>query len=59
MYGKNMTKEYFVPRDVLITPAAREFLLDRRVKVVYEKKGSSDTGEPSRGFYDLNGRKYF
>lgn len=52
-------KEYFVPRDVLITPAAREFLLDRRVKVVYEKKGSSDTGEPSRGFYDLNGRKYF
>lgn len=51
-------KEYFVPQDALITPAAREFLLDRKVKVIHEKKGSKGTAEATRGFYDLNGRKY-
>ena len=51
-------KEYLVPRDALITPAAREFLLDRRIKVIYEKMGSTDAQHASGGFYDLKGRKY-
>lgn len=54
----NGLKEYFVPRDALITPAAKEFLLDRKIKVIYEKRESTEMKELAKGFYDLNGRKY-
>ncbi len=53
----NGLKEYFVPRHALITPAAREFLLDRKVKVIYEKE-STGIKKSSTGFCDLNGRRY-
>ncbi len=54
----NGLKEFFVPPHALITPAAREFLLDRKVKVIHENEGSTDMKKSSGGFYDLNGRKY-
>lgn len=54
----NGLKEYFVPRHALITPAAREFLLDRKVKVIHENNESTDMKKSSKDFYDLKGRKY-
>lgn len=54
----NEFKEYVVPRDALITPAAKEYLLDRKIKVIFEKTGSEGFKESSLVYFDLNGRKY-